>query len=126
MDRSPLILVRGVAVCLEVKMKTAVAIPFAVILIAACTSTQMTSSHKYPPVSVDSVEIFYQEPRRPYEVIALINRRSGVEHPASGDVSGLREEAAHLGADALIITEAHGMTVFSYAEASGKAIKWTR
>jgi hypothetical protein len=107
-------------------MKTLIAVLFAASFIAACTSTQRVSDRRYPPVSVGSVKVLYQEPKQAYEVIALLNRRSGVEHPVTGDVSGLREEAARLGADALIITEAHGMTFFSYAEASGKAIKWTR
>jgi hypothetical protein len=103
-----------------------IAVLFSVSFIAACTSTQMVNNRHYPAVPVASVKVFYQEPKKPYEVIALLNRRTGVEHPATGDVSGLREEAARLGADALIISEAHGMTVFSYAEASGKAIKWSR
>ena len=85
----------------------------------------MVDSRRYSPVPVNSVKVLYQEPKEPYEVIALVNRRTGVEHAATGDVSALREEAAKLGADALIVTEAHGMTFFSYAEASGKAIKWT-
>lgn len=85
----------------------------------------MVNDRHYSPVPVSSVRVLYQEPKEPYKVIALVNRRSGVEHAATGDVSALREEAARLGADALIIAEAHGMTFFSYAEASGKAIKWT-
>jgi hypothetical protein len=107
-------------------MKTQIAVLFAATFIAACTSTQMVSDRHYPPVPVGSVKVFYQEPKRPYEVIAFLNRKTGIEHPATGDVGGLREEAARLGADALIITETHGMAIASYAEASGKAIKWTR
>jgi hypothetical protein len=84
-------------------MKTAIAVLFAASLIVACTSTQRVNDRRYPPASVSSVKVLYQEPKQAYEVIALLNRRSGVEHPVTGDVSGLREEAARLGADALMI-----------------------
>jgi hypothetical protein len=97
----------------------------AVLLGGGCTSTEVVSEHKYPPVSKESVQVLYQEPQRPYEVIAFMKRVSGVEHPGSGDVATLREDAARLGPNAVIVTNTHGMTFFQYAEASVKAIRWT-
>jgi hypothetical protein len=94
-------------------------------LIAACTSTQVVTDHKYPPVAVGSVQVLYQEPQRPYETIAFMHRLSGIEHPVTGDVATLREDAARMGADAVIVTNTHGMSFYQYAEASVKAIKWT-
>ena len=93
--------------------------------IAACTSTQVVTDQKYPPVAVGSVQVLYQEPQRPYETIAFMHRLSGIEHPVTGDVATLREDAARMGADAVIVTNTHGMSFYQYAEASVKAIKWT-
>jgi len=93
--------------------------------IAACTTTQVVTDHKYPPVAVGSVQVLYQEPQKPYETIAFMHRLSGIEHPVTGDVATLREDAAQLGADAVIVTNTHGMSFYQYAEASVKAIKWT-
>jgi hypothetical protein len=100
-------------------------IPLAICVLGGCTSTQVVTDRKYPPVPVGSVQVLYQEPQRPYETIAFMHRLSGIEHPATGDVATLREDAAELGADAVIVTNTHGMSFYQYAEASLKAIKWT-
>ena len=109
-----------------IRMKTKLlTILAAASFIAACTSTQVVTDQKYPPVAVGSVQVLYQEPQRPYETIAFMHRLSGIEHPVTGDVATLREDAAQLGADAVIVTNTHGMSFYQYAEASVKAIKWT-
>jgi hypothetical protein len=48
------------------------------IMINGCGSTIPVSSHRYPAVSVDSVQMLYQEPKRPYEVIALVGTEGGL------------------------------------------------
>ena len=89
-----------------------------------CGSTTVVG-HKYPAVPVGSVQVLYQEPKRPYEVIAFVGRLSGVEH-IGADIAGLQKEAAQVGADAVIVTSAKDMTMWEYAKANGKAIKWTK
>jgi hypothetical protein len=95
------------------------------IMITGCGSTIPVSGHHYPAVSVDSVQMLYQEPKRPYEVIALVGTVGGVR-PLVADIGGLRKEAAKVGADAVIVTEAKNTSMFGRPSASGKAIKWTK
>ncbi len=84
------------------------------------------SAHKYPAVSPGAVQVLYQEPARPYEVIALVDQQgSGFDFSADSTIAGLKEQAAKVGADAVIITLARPMRVAEYAHTSGKAIKWT-
>src|SRR5207249_2216485 len=61
---------------------------------AGCSSTDVVSEYTYPAVSAESVKVLYQEPQRPYEVIAFMHKVSRIEHPGSGDVASLREDAA--------------------------------
>ncbi len=104
-------------------MKKLIAI-ITVALLTGCGSTIPVSSHHYPAVAPESVQVLYQEPTRPYEVIALVGTDGGLR-PFVADVEGLRSEAAHSGADAVIVTGAHNATWFQKPSASGKAIKWT-
>jgi hypothetical protein len=94
-------------------------------LITGCGSTIPVSSHHYPPVPVDSVQVLYQEPKRPYEVIAIVGNAGGVT-PFVADIGGLRKAAADVGADALIVTEAKNATLFQKPSTNGKAIKWLK
>jgi hypothetical protein len=95
------------------------------IMINGCGSTIPVSSHHYPAVSVDSVQMLYQEPKRPYEVIALVGTEGGLR-PFVADIGGLRKQAAQVGADAVIVTDAKNTGMFNAPNASGKAIKWTK
>jgi hypothetical protein len=67
-----------------------------------CTPPHSTLMVGTPRPATSEVRIFTEEPREPYEVIALISMNSG------GDLEKqkrhLQLEAAKLGADALIIT----------------------
>jgi hypothetical protein len=42
------------------------------------------------------------------------------------DIGGLRKQAAQVGADAVIVTDAKNTGMFNAPNASGKAIKWTK
>lgn len=79
----------------------------------------------YDPTSADRVEMLYQEPQRPYEVIALISHEAGTRFASvQGVMQTCRELAAKAGADALIITSTYNQTFNTAAKASGKAIRW--
>jgi cellobiose phosphorylase len=60
-------------------MKAKILMLAATSFVSACTSTQIVTEHKYPPVPVESVQVLYQEPQRPYETIAFMHRLSGIE-----------------------------------------------
>ena len=94
-------------------------------LITGCGSTIPVSSHHYPAVPVDSVQVLYQEPKRPYEVIAIVGNAGGLT-PLVADIGSLRKAAAEVGADALIVTEARNATLFQKPSTNGKAIKWVK
>jgi hypothetical protein len=96
-----------------------------IMLVIGCGSTTPVGGHHYPAVPVDSVEILYQEPTRPYEVIALVGNVGGLK-PLVADIGGLRKLAAHVGADAVIVTEAKNTSFAGRNSASGKAIKWVK
>ena len=98
------------------------------IQLAGCAgSAVQVSAHKYPPVSPDAVQVLYQEPRKPYEVLALVDQQgSGFDFSATNTLPGLRKQAAKVGADAVIVTSARPMKLYEYAHTSGKAIKWVQ
>ena len=95
----------------------------------ACRSTMMqVSTHHYPAVPVSSVQMLYQEPTKPYEVIALVSHMNSLGLPISWEIAAVREEAAKLGADAVLIIDAKQHIPFVTGEnvtATGNAIKWT-
>lgn len=96
-------------------------------LLSGCGNTTPVSAHKYAVVAPNHVQVLYQEPTRPYELLALVNHSNAIwPAPVSGDIGALRESAAKLGADAIIITTGNGPTLFHEASASAKAIKWTK
>lgn len=94
-------------------------------LFAACSSITPVSGNTYAPTSADRVEVFYQEPQRQYEVIALVSHEAGTRFSSvRAVIQKCRELAAEAGADALIITSSYDQTFNSMAKASAKAIKW--
>lgn len=103
---------------------TIVLMTLCLIILASCESTTVVG-HTYPAVPVDSVKVLYQEPKRPYEVLAFVQSNKSWEMSSSADVADLRKKAAKVGADALIVTSVHGVTMTEWDSASGKAIKWT-
>lgn len=86
------------------------------------------STHHYPAVPVSSVQILYKEPTKPYEVIALVSHMNSLGFPISWEIAAVREEAAKLGANAVLIINAKQRYPFITGEnvtATGNAIKWT-
>src|SRR5438034_8625694 len=92
-------------------------------IFTGCTSSSQLVGTRYPATSPGSVQLLFQEPKRPYEVIALVHSIHGVEAPV-GELDTLRVEAAKYGADAVIVSGAHHMSIWEYAHADGKAIKF--
>jgi len=103
---------------------TAILIGTLLSVLAGCESTTVVG-HTYPAVPVSSVKVLYQEPKRPYEVLAFVQSNKSWEMSSSADVADLQKKAGKVGADALIVTSVHGVTMTEWDSASGKAIKWT-
>ena len=95
----------------------------------ACRSTMMqVSTHHYPAVPVSSVQILYKEPTKPYEVIALVSHMNSLGFPISWEIAAVREKAAKLGANAVLMIDAKQRYPFLTGEnvtATGNAIRWT-
>ena len=100
-------------------------IVFICILLIGCSSVTPIGSVKYPPAATDSVEILYQEPDKPYVVIALISYESAYRFtPIPKVIEKCQELAAEVGADAIIITSTQGHGANTGPQANGKAVKW--
>lgn len=82
---------------------------------------------KYPPVATERVEVLYQEPKIPYDVIAMLSYEAASRFSSVQDVvQNCRELAAEAGADAVIITSTYDQSFGTAAKASAKAIRWKR
>lgn len=95
------------------------------LVLSGCSSVTPVGHGAYSPVPVEHVQVLYQEPQRPYEVIALVSHGGGSRFATIHSVVGnCRELAASYGADAVLITSTYDQTLGSAAQASGKALKW--
>jgi hypothetical protein len=95
-----------------------------IIALSACATdvaNRYYSSTTYPPNSPDKVEILRQAPSCPYEVIADFQSRG--ESPKS-----VRNKAAKIGADAVIVTTFGGYYQFSdqWAASDSQMDSYTR
>jgi hypothetical protein len=68
----------------------------ALVLMGCYGSTHQVSEHRYPPTAVSSVQVLYQEPKRPYEVLAFVNHRDTVTLSLKVQINALRKQAAEL------------------------------
>ena len=74
-------------------------------LLTSCVQDEANryyGDHTYSPRPADEVEVLYSEPGRPYTVIADFQSRGDTER-------GLRDKAAKIGADAVIIIRLGGI-----------------
>ena len=95
------------------------------LLIAACSSVTPLTQTRYPAVAPERVEVLYQEPKRPFEVIAMISHEAATRFATvQSEIQNVRELAAEAGADAVIIASTYDQSVSTAAKASGKAIRW--
>ena len=96
-------------------------------LSAGCSSITPVGRATYAAVPSEVVEVLYQEPQRPYDVVSMVSHEAATRFASVPDViETCRELAAKSGADALIITSTFDQTFNTAAKASGKAIKWKR
>ncbi len=97
--------------------------------VTGCVSTHHVGSSKYPPKPVESVVALFQEPSRPYEVIAFVEAKTvTIFDKPEKMVRQAREQAAAAGADAVIFSSTgkwSGMPGIPGA-ATGRAIRWKR
>ena len=97
--------------------------------VTGCVSTHHVGSSNYPPRSAESVATLYQEPNRPYEVIAFVEAKTvTIFDKPEKMMQQAKEKAAVVGADAVIFTSTgkwSGMPGIP-GVASGRAIRWKR
>lgn len=78
---------------------------------AACTSSSELIGAARPPTSADQVRLYLEPPRQPYDQIAIVNASSkrSLAFSASGKadvvISRLKEEAAKLGANGIVLQD---------------------
>lgn len=107
-----------------------------VLLMTSCASVGVNISKSYPPKDKDCMlDVYYseQEVKKSFEVIALIDSKTGSNLFAKKTVSAAIElakpKACECGADAIIITQMdkEGVTAggYGYGKAMIKCIKYT-
>jgi hypothetical protein len=98
-----------------------------VFVLCGCTSVTYVAAKQYPPVPPDKVEVLYEQPQRPHEVIALIDytgQKGAIGADTKTMIQHCREEAAKIGADAVEVDELAGSGWHRRSTATAKAIKW--
>ena len=97
--------------------------------VTGCVSTHHVGSSNYAPKPVESVAALYQEPSRPYEVIAFVEAKTvTIFDKPEKMMQQAKEQAAAVGAGAVIFTSTgkwSGMPG-TPGVASGRAIRWKR
>jgi hypothetical protein len=108
-------------------MSKIVLLLFSAFVLCGCTTVTQVSDKKYPPTDPTKVEVLYEQPQRPHDVIGLIDY-SGSKGLLGQDpkwmVQHCKEQAAKIGADAVLLDEVAASGSFRRAHASAKAIKW--
>ncbi|HUD47583.1 MAG TPA: hypothetical protein VMR33_12180 [Candidatus Baltobacteraceae bacterium] len=97
------------------------------VALCGCNTVTQVSDKKYPPVSPDKVEILFEQPTRPHEVIALVNYSGGrglMGEDSKQLIKICKESAAQVGADAVIVDNLQLSGIGRRSAIAGKAIKW--
>ena len=98
-----------------------------------CTTsgTSAVPGASYPPTDPNKVQVLYQPPSRPYQVIGFVSvdKTIGVENEQVA--KKFREAAAKLGAQAVVVEALPVASIISrdnifsnQAQGKGKAIRW--
>ena len=85
-------------------MKTLIAI-VAAALLCSCATSVPVNERRYAAVNPSSVRVIYQEPQRPYDVLALLGFDGGLAFSLQDRLEKARIEAAQYGANAVLITD---------------------
>jgi hypothetical protein len=105
-------------------MKTMIAI-LAAALLCSCATSVPVGNRNYTAVSPSNVSVIYQEPHRPYNVLALVGFDGGLAFSLHDRLEKARVEAAQYGANAVLITDAQqGSWTNSGTHLRGQAIRW--
>jgi len=113
----------------NVKLRPLGAVLACLLSASGCSSitTTPTGQSTSGAVSTEQVEVLYQQPQRPYEVIALVSSDAATIFSAvPGEIEKCRQAAAKVGADALIVTATFDPSLGRPAKVSGQAIRWKK
>ncbi|MEN9573116.1 MAG: hypothetical protein RL514_971 [Verrucomicrobiota bacterium] len=106
----------------------AVALSLALLLLCGCASSTTTpiSGGKTAPTSVDSIEVLFDPPSRPYKTIGLVTVQTGSIGAKDSVIQReFKSAAAKLGADAVII-ESLPAGILNEQAGRGRAILWVK
>lgn len=96
-----------------------------IVLLGCASSTHYVTPSRHSAKSVESVAVLYQEPKRPYEVLAFVQGRSiTIFDTPDLIMRRAREQAAAIGADAVIFNTTGQGRRGTPRSAEGRAIKW--
>lgn len=77
------------------------------VFLSGCATGSSIVSKAYPPVPVDQIHVLFSPPSRPYEEIAIVNSHGrgygSFDRNQQKALERLKEEAAAVGADAILL-----------------------
>ncbi|PYV80895.1 MAG: hypothetical protein DMG05_30890 [Acidobacteria bacterium] len=77
------------------------------VFLSGCTTGSALVSKAYPPVPVDQIQVLFSPPSKPYEEIAIVNSHGrgygSFDRNQRKALERLKEEAAAVGADAILL-----------------------
>lgn len=96
------------------------------IFLSGCSASVVMVGPAGPRANVNDVEILYQEPERENQTIAMINHMAQTRFSSLDSVLyTCREEAAKVGADALVVRGMKGAwTGMGGASVEARAVRW--
>jgi hypothetical protein len=97
------------------------------ILLTACVTSggNKVPGKWFPPTSPEHVQVFYQEPSRPYQIVGFVSVDRAVAGADTVIERKFRTVAATMGADAVLIEALPKATVLgAQVQGKAKAIKW--
>lgn len=114
---------------MKVSMKYVRSLCFAVgacVFLSGCSASVVMVGPAGPRANVDNVEVLYQEPERKNQTIAMINHMAQTRFSSLDSVLyTCREEAAKVGADALVVRSMKGAwTGMGGASVEARAVRW--
>ncbi len=103
----------------------------ATLALSACTtgSATRTSGVIYQPTNATAVQILFEKPSRPYEVIGQVGSRAASLASDDAIYRAMQKEAAEIGANAILVQGAgidqeHPWGDYSYQRSRALALRW--
>jgi hypothetical protein len=100
------------------------------ILLQACTtgSATRTSGNVYAPTRSESVQILFEKPTRPYEIIGQVGSKANMWASDDSVYRAMQKEAAEIGAHAILVQgtgiEHEHSWGDSYQRSKALALRW--